>query len=167
MQPTLPTIKVSSFIFHLSHNFNFAAFKSQCRLTICFFLFFWFHDSPAVGIMCPWVSSDGATNSYCLNGAHATDPCCADPCKLVTQYNPANNELNYVQGLTYQLKNLVPDYTPHFLIDTGRNGKSDERSSCSNWCNIRGAGVGIFPTAQTAVPSMVDAYFYLKTPGER
>eukprot|EP01035_Chromulina_nebulosa_P022742 gene22742-29446_t len=40
------------------------------------------------------------------------------------------------------------------------------RSSCANWCNIRGAGIGVPPTVQTAVPYLVDAYFWLKTPGE-
>jgi len=40
------------------------------------------------------------------------------------------------------------------------------RSDCANWCNIRGAGVGHVPTTATAKPEVVDAYFWLKTPGE-
>ena len=55
---------------------------------------------------------------------------------------------------------------PHFVIDTGRNGVDDMRQDCSNWCNIRGAGLGLWPTADTALPDLVDAYFWLKTPGE-
>ena len=39
------------------------------------------------------------------------------------------------------------------------------RQDCSNWCNIRDAGVGLKPTAKTGSP-MIDAYFWLKTPGE-
>ena len=41
------------------------------------------------------------------------------------------------------------------------------RSNCANcqWCNIRGAGAGRLPTNETALP-LVDAYFWLKTPGE-
>lgn len=39
------------------------------------------------------------------------------------------------------------------------------RGDCANWCNIRGAGVGHFPTVDTGNP-MIDAYFWLKTPGE-
>ena len=35
----------------------------------------------------------------------------------------------------------------------------------SRRCNIRGAGVGRLPTAATDLPA-VDAYFWLKTPGE-
>eukprot|EP01036_Dinobryon_divergens_P032824 gene32824-42496_t len=41
------------------------------------------------------------------------------------------------------------------------------RSSCANWCNIRGAGIGVPPTVQTAVPYLVDAYFWLKTPAQQ
>lgn len=37
-------------------------------------------------------------------------------------------------------------FAPHFVIDTGRNGQSDMRQDCSNWCNIRDAGVGHAPT---------------------
>jgi hypothetical protein len=40
------------------------------------------------------------------------------------------------------------------------------RSTCSNWCNPRGAGAGVPSTAETANRSLVDAYFWLKTPGE-
>jgi cellulose 1,4-beta-cellobiosidase len=119
-----------------------------------------------LGSMCPWMSNDGARNDYCLNGAHSTDPCCADPCKLTQQYNQANNELNYVNGLAHLLKKKVPSFDPHFIIDTGRNGVGGMRSTCANWCNPRGAGIGLFPTSNTAVPSIVDAYFWLKTPGE-
>jgi len=57
-------------------------------------------------------------------------------------------------------------FSPHWLIDTGRNGVSNERTDCSNWCNIRGAGIGHRPTTKTALPDIVDAYFWLKTPGE-
>jgi len=54
----------------------------------------------------------------------------------------------------------------HVVIDTGRNGVPDARSHCANWCNIRGAGAGHASTSKTEAPAMVDAYFYLKTPGE-
>merc|ERR1719237_1200606 len=40
------------------------------------------------------------------------------------------------------------------------------RQTCQNWCNIRGAGAGIKSTTKTAAPEMIDAYFWLKTPGE-
>ena len=52
-----------------------------------------------LGEMCPWQSNDGIRNDYCLMNQHQEDSCCADPCKLESQWNPANNELNYVSGL--------------------------------------------------------------------
>lgn len=41
-----------------------------------------------------------------------------------------------------------------------------EASVPRNWCNIRGAGVGSKPTTETADGEVLDAYFWLKTPGE-
>ncbi len=52
------------------------------------------------------------------------------------------------------------------IIDTGRNDVGDMRSDCSNWCNIRGAGVGAFPSTATTSGWVVDAFYWLKTPGE-
>ena len=119
-----------------------------------------------IGIMCPFQSGSGVRNDYCLGGQHQSDPCCADPCNLESQYNPGNNELNYVNVMFHSFAVAVPSFTPHFVIDTGRNGVGSMRSSCANWCNIRGAGIGIPPTVHTAAPYLVDAYFWLKTPGE-
>lgn len=33
-------------------------------------------------------------------------------------------------------------------------------------CNIRGAGIGVKPTIDTGDNTLVDAYYWLKTPGE-
>lgn len=48
----------------------------------------------------------------------------------------------------------------------GRNGNPSAREDCGNFCNVRGARVGHIPTADTRDPDIVDAYFWLKTPGE-
>eukprot|EP01119_Soliformovum_irregulare_P014810 TRINITY_DN4087_c0_g1_i1.p1 TRINITY_DN4087_c0_g1~~TRINITY_DN4087_c0_g1_i1.p1 ORF type:complete len:435 (+),score=91.58 TRINITY_DN4087_c0_g1_i1:53-1357(+) len=101
---------------------------------------------------------------YCLNGQNPSDPCCSDPCHLISQYNPANNELNYVAEVVSVFKALT-GWTPYFVTDTGRDGIANERSQCSNWCNIRGAGIGYTPRTNTPSP-YVDAFFWLKTPGE-
>lgn len=53
----------------------------------------------------------------------------------------------------------------HMIIDTGRNGVPDTRQDCAHWCNARGAGAGAASTTNTAA-QFVDAYFWLKTPGE-
>jgi len=98
---------------------------------------------------------------WCLNGQHQNDECCADPCRLESQYNPANNEMNYAMELAQNFGRTV-----HMVIDTGRNGVADMRKDCANWCNIRGAGVGLVPTTSTANSTIIDAYYWLKTPGE-
>eukprot|EP01064_Diplonema_japonicum_P039413 TRINITY_DN986_c0_g2_i1.p1 TRINITY_DN986_c0_g2~~TRINITY_DN986_c0_g2_i1.p1 ORF type:complete len:440 (+),score=115.79 TRINITY_DN986_c0_g2_i1:65-1321(+) len=105
-----------------------------------------------IGIACPQLK-------WCLNGKHQSDPCCADPCHLEGQYNPAQNEANYVMELAASFPGK------YFITDTGRNGVPNMRSNCANWCNIRGAGVGRRPTTATN-SSFVDAYYWLKTPGE-
>jgi len=106
-----------------------------------------------IGVQCPQVG-------WCLNGQHQSDPCCADPCRLESQYNPANNELNYVMEMAQLFSQQGQQL--HFLIDTGRNGVYNMRKDCANWCNIRGAGVGHLPTTAVANTTLIDAYFWLK-----
>jgi endoglucanase len=53
--------------------------------------------------------------------------------------------------------------TTHFLIDTSRNGRG--RAPGGAWCNPPGRGLGEPPTAQTG-NTLVDAYFWIKRPGE-
>jgi cellulose 1,4-beta-cellobiosidase len=97
---------------------------------------------------------------WCLqSNGHGSDACCADACNLISQWNPANNEHNYALEITAAFPGK------YVIIDTGRNGVGNMRTNCGNWCNPRGAGLGQFPTATTALP-IVDAYFWLKTPGE-
>lgn len=87
-----------------------------------------------LGFQCP-------STQWCLNNQHPADPCCYDPCKLLSEWNPANNEQNYVLTVVQQFKQVMPGFSPKFIIDTGRNGVANMRSDCANWCNIRGAGV--------------------------
>lgn len=96
------------------------------------------------------------------------DPCCSDkedPCGLQGEWNWGHNELNYIDVLSARMGSAIPGFKPKFIIDSGRNGRPDTRTSCSNWCNIRGAGIGKAPTTKTADPR-IDAYYWLKTPGE-
>jgi cellulose 1,4-beta-cellobiosidase len=119
-----------------------------------------------IGTLCPW-SGSGTRNDYCLNGQHQSDACCADPCRLEGQWNDANNELNYAQALSKSMSAGISGFTPYFVIDTGRNGVGDMRKDCANWCNPRGAGAGAKPAASPAgVPDYIDAFYWLKTPGE-
>ncbi|KAL1499782.1 hypothetical protein AB1Y20_012468 [Prymnesium parvum] len=117
-----------------------------------------------LGVPCPPEAVEMGIPQYCA--LHAADACCRDPCGLLQQYNAANNELNYAQVVSAHARGTIGGFSPHWLIDTGRNGVDGMRSDCSNWCNIRGAGLGHAPTANTSLPAVVDAYFWLKTPGE-
>merc|ERR1712060_77897 len=122
-----------------------------------------------LGQMCPWEPDDPVgsphRNGFCLNGKNANHPCCEDGCKLLSQWDPAQNEMNYAQMLHHAAKQEL-GFDAHIVIDTGRNGVPNARSDCANWCNIRNAGAGHASTSQTEAPGTVDAYFYLKTPGE-
>jgi len=77
--------------------------------------------------------------------------------------NPCPNELSYAKTLGETL--AMYGFNHHgFLIDTSRNGKGGIRSKWGSWCNVHGAGLGERPRAEPA-PG-IDAYFWLKPPGE-
>jgi len=120
-----------------------------------------------IGTPCPNSAFDDKMHNYCAAGGGGYgSECCKDDCNLLAQYSAGNNEYNYIQSMMKELNRAIPYWTPHWVIDSGRAGQSGERSSCSNWCNIRGAGVGLIPTSNTSLPTVVDAVFWLKTPGE-
>jgi len=90
-----------------------------------------------------------------------------DPCNLKKDYNQAINEVIYVNMLQQTLASAgIRD--KRFVIDTSRNGVTNMRKDCSNWCNINNAGLGRRPTSDTAFTglSIIDALFWIKTPGE-
>ena len=92
--------------------------------------------------------------------------CCSfDPCRVLSEGNGGATEMSFVQTLQRHFLNTM-NWKPRFVIDTGRNGVEHARSSCSSWCNIRGAGAGHVATIATGLPDVVDAFFWLKTPGE-
>lgn len=116
-----------------------------------------------LGAACP---AEHATSlpTYCRLNAHA--PCCAsDPCGLRARFNAGVGELNYVQLLARHVDIALPGLKPHFLVDTGRNGVERSRIDCDATCNLRGAGFGVLPSAETALPGVVDAYLWLHPPG--
>jgi endoglucanase len=51
----------------------------------------------------------------------------------------------------------------HFVIDTSRNGAGPLGVQ---WCNPPGRKLGVAPTLDTAIPQLIDAYLWLKRPGE-
>jgi cellulose 1,4-beta-cellobiosidase len=77
--------------------------------------------------------------------------------------DPCYNELVYVKKLAVGLSDHGIR-NKGFVVDTSRNGKGRIRKVWGNWCNIKGAGLGERPRA--APEPLVDAFFWIKVPGE-
>ena len=77
--------------------------------------------------------------------------------------DPSQDEIGYVEDLAAGLAK-VGVTGKGFIIDTSRNGKGGIRSTPGNWCNVKGAGLGERP--KVAPAPNIDAYFWVKTPGE-
>ena len=76
--------------------------------------------------------------------------------------NPCPDEGTYITKLSAAL-NAEGITGKKFIIDTARNGKV-VRKTWGSWCNINGAGIGARP--QASPMPLVDAYFWVKPPGE-
>ncbi len=102
-------------------------------------------------------------------------------------YNKYVDELTYAQAFRQRAIQSGFDSNIGMLIDTSRNGwggtarptgpgpttsadayvdggRIDRRIHLGNWCNQKGAGLGARPTAAPA--SGIDAYVWVKPPGE-
>ncbi|MDP9000230.1 MAG: glycoside hydrolase family 6 protein [Myxococcota bacterium] len=77
--------------------------------------------------------------------------------------DPCPDELTYVKILDTALSE-AGIAGKGFVIDTSRNGRSGIRTKAGSWCNVKGAGLGERPRATPA--PLVDAYFWIKPPGE-
>ncbi len=97
--------------------------------------------------------STNVSNFNTLSGAEG---------KRLGPSNPCPDELTYIKRLSENLHRVGID-GKQFIIDTARNGLA-VRSSWGNWCNIKGAGMGERP--QAAPAPLVDAYYWIKPPGE-
>jgi cellulose 1,4-beta-cellobiosidase len=105
------------------------------------------------------------------------------------QYNPEIDEIDYDQAFYSAATAAGFPSTIGFLIDTSRNGwggslrptaaststdlntfvdasKLDERPVRGVWCNIQNAGIGVPPTATPGGFSNLEAYVWIKPPGE-
>lgn len=98
-----------------------------------------------------------ATNVSNYNPLHGDDGA------RLESSNPCSNELSYVQALGESLES-AGIRGKGFVIDTSRNGQAGIRTRWGNWCNIRGAGLGERP--QVSPAPLVDAYLWIKPPGE-
>jgi cellulose 1,4-beta-cellobiosidase len=77
--------------------------------------------------------------------------------------NPCPDELTYARKLAESLAE-VGLHDVSFVVDTSRNGRTDLRARPESWCNVRGAGIGERPRAAPAAG--IDAYYWIKPPGE-
>jgi endoglucanase len=107
-----------------------------------------------------------------------------------SQYNPdAGYAVDYGDEYAATVDAALADMmqgaeaTTHFVMDTGRNGQGPLDTSryaeppysqppsviagldTGNWCNARGAGLGLRPTLNTGT-RLLDAYLWIKVPGE-
>jgi cellulose 1,4-beta-cellobiosidase len=83
--------------------------------------------------------------------------------KRLEPSDPCPDELTYVGKLAGSLAE-VGITGKGFVIDTSRDGRGGIRAKWGVWCNAKGAGLGERPKASPA-PG-VDAYFWVKPPGE-
>ncbi|KAK7051322.1 hypothetical protein VNI00_004822 [Paramarasmius palmivorus] len=95
------------------------------------------------------------TNVSNYNAYRAETP---DP---ITEYNPNYDELHFAESLAEAL----PPFPAHFLVDQGRSGQQDLRTTWGEWCNVKGAGLGARPTTDTG-SDVIDSIVWVKTPGE-
>jgi endoglucanase len=73
----------------------------------------------------------------------------------ISNFSPTNDEVSYGTSISQKVGNK------HFVVDTSRNGNG----SNGEWCNPWGRAIGNKPTTSTG-NSLVDAYLWVKTPGE-
>lgn len=73
----------------------------------------------------------------------------------VSNYDPTDASKGYGEQISQLLGGA------HYVIDTSRNGQG----SNGQWCNPQGRAIGHTPTSNTGI-SHVDAFLWLKTPGE-
>ena len=90
------------------------------------------------------------------------NPYTANPRENYTEYNNAYDELHYAEVLAPHLtNNSLP---AHFIIDQGRSGLQNTRTTWGDWCNVE-AGFGTPPTTDTN-STLVDSIVWAKPGGE-
>jgi cellulose 1,4-beta-cellobiosidase len=79
------------------------------------------------------------------------------------KYNKAQDEDRYVTMFGQALQSA--GFPAHAIVDTGRNAVQGLRDAWGDWCNVKGAGFGVRPTAETG-NELADAFVWVKPGGE-
>ena len=121
---------------------------------------------------------------FCNHRLTRNHTCCAlanDECQRIPRYSSGFAEIVYAQTLAKHTREQcgpagdgsssaasTSAFEPHFIIDTGRAGNGNARTPerCHDWCNLNSAGAGPIPTITSPLPALVDAFFWVKFPGE-
>ncbi|KAI8804626.1 1, 4-beta cellobiohydrolase [Cladochytrium replicatum] len=82
--------------------------------------------------------------------------------QLVYDFNPCIDENTYTKQLASVWGGA--GLPARFIVDTSRSGQVGIRKVWGSWCNIKGAGVGPRPATNPA--GVVDAFVWVKPPGE-
>lgn len=111
------------------------------------------------GRLCPRVG-------FCNDATNRQHACCQESCGLVAAGNGGHTVMNYAAELRALAHEEIAGFTPHMVVDTSRNGRGGRRRTCATWCNARYARAGVAPSAFAEEDWLVDAYLWIKPPGE-
>jgi endoglucanase len=100
-----------------------------------------------------WISASTMGNRYALAGGALADGFSLN----VSNFYDTSSVISYGTSLSQQTGGA------HFVIDTSRNGNG--APSNGEWCNPSDRALGTPPTTSTG-KSLVDAYLWIKNPGE-
>jgi cellulose 1,4-beta-cellobiosidase len=85
-------------------------------------------------------------------------------CPAITSPNQNCDEERFINAFEPLLR--AQGFPARFIVDTGRSGKQPTgQIEWGDWCNVKNAGFGQRPTAQTG-HSLVDAFVWVKPGGE-
>ncbi|KAJ3271119.1 hypothetical protein HDV01_007056 [Terramyces sp. JEL0728] len=108
-----------------------------------------------------------SVSNYSPFNAPTTAPAKADPLQnnngqLTYEGNPCIDENIYTQQLATVFGPM--GLPTRFIVDTGRSGQAGIRTNWGSWCNVKGAGIG--PRPQANPSALIDAFVWIKPPGE-
>jgi endoglucanase len=98
-----------------------------------------------------WIGADEMANRLKQAGVSKADGFALN----VSNFESTSSNTSYGNTISSKLSGK------HFVIDTSRNGVG----ASGEWCNPSGRALGVKPTTNTG-SNLIDAYLWLKTPGE-